>query len=428
MSRRKDTAHRPSQSDQEFVLRSDGTKVRNTAYKPRVSSRSEPQKYSSEEFTEDTTHMDTQNTRVIEEQPYQSQDIDQDLYDSGLDSVFDIVDRLNARAPLSYSSVENMSKLIRKMGTARRHGDTSAEEKTLQEDGIHIRDIQSVGAEGCYRYEVDIDNTPPHNDMPNHITLEIVDDDDNPGTDTRKFTMTFDNKEVGVQKATSSYYNGMLVSKTVESIEPGNVKQTVKSHPVVEESHIVREYPEDDHESLTPLKSETNNYRWGGKRTTFYNRDVAAESTLLLESGGRITQYYQKERIVEETGKLEIPDITIQTIPSDFHSGKESLVKDFFNSDNYIDWPKEAEQLAFIEFRRVDESVNYDGTNSVTYQTVKSPDREQKYIVASWRNQDGKVHYAVCEPSLKNPEDTSTVKVTPQPIPEDHPVRNIFTM
>lgn len=36
MGQHKDTAHRPSQSDQEFVLRSDGTKVRNTAYKSPV--------------------------------------------------------------------------------------------------------------------------------------------------------------------------------------------------------------------------------------------------------------------------------------------------------------------------------------------------------------------------------------------------------
>lgn len=34
MTQRKDTAHRPSQSGQEYVLRADGTKVRNTAYVP----------------------------------------------------------------------------------------------------------------------------------------------------------------------------------------------------------------------------------------------------------------------------------------------------------------------------------------------------------------------------------------------------------
>lgn len=113
---RKGTAHRPSQSHQEFVTTSDGRKVRNTAYNPK--SNHQPTSSSASVVRSDFGQEDTSYEDIINHSEKQKRDFRRQLSEdvtSGLNTLDSVLDKLDNGENLTVDSVKDISGLGRSM-------------------------------------------------------------------------------------------------------------------------------------------------------------------------------------------------------------------------------------------------------------------------------------------------------------------------
>lgn len=113
---RKGTAHRPSQSHQEFVITSDGRKVRNTAYNPKSNHQSTSSSASavrSDFGQEGTDYEDNINYSEKQKRDFRRQ-LAEDVT-SGLNSLDSVLDKLDNGENLTVDDVKNVSGLGRFM-------------------------------------------------------------------------------------------------------------------------------------------------------------------------------------------------------------------------------------------------------------------------------------------------------------------------
>ena len=113
---RKGTAHRPSQSHQEFVTTSDGRKVRNTAYNPKNNHKSTSSSASaarSDFGQEDTNYEDIINYSEKQKRDFRRQ-LAEDVT-SGLNTLDSVLDKLDNGENLTVDSVKDISGLGRSM-------------------------------------------------------------------------------------------------------------------------------------------------------------------------------------------------------------------------------------------------------------------------------------------------------------------------
>lgn len=113
---RKGTAHRPSQSHQEFVTTSDGRKVRNTAYNPKSNHQSTSSSASAvrgDFGQEDTSYEDNINYSEKQKRDFRRQ-LAEDVT-SGLNSLDSVLDKLDNGENLTVDDVKDVSGLGRFM-------------------------------------------------------------------------------------------------------------------------------------------------------------------------------------------------------------------------------------------------------------------------------------------------------------------------
>lgn len=221
MTQRKDTAHRPSQSDQEYVLRSDGTKVRNTAYVPTAT-------------TQGASHGGLTNLKgdISPQDRGTNYNTTLDNFSGDLDDYADFhvgniesmtENLLSKKAPdyNSFKALYNLASSVEKVNVAKSNPTDEQKEtfEKLQECGLPVKSMNNIDEqENSPKYTVDMKTG---NDM-NINFITAINHDGTLGEGTDELKMYFDDNDTGIYHASVAYQNGEPYKTQILSKEGDN--------------------------------------------------------------------------------------------------------------------------------------------------------------------------------------------------------------